>query len=85
MEAILANAIDLFMKYQVAKLTMENIDIQEFVYSEQQKRADFVDERKLPKLLKVDVESILDPLATVQKKISEYEQCPWERNIVLRV
>ena len=85
MKAILANAIVLFTKYQAAKLTMENIDIQEFMYSEQQKRADFVDERKLSNNIKIDIESILEPLATVQKTISEYEQRPWERDIVLRV
>ena len=85
MEAILANAIDLFTKYQAAKLSMENIDIQEFMYSEQQKRADFVDERKLSNNIKIDIESILEPLATVQKTISEYEQRPWERDIVLRI
>ena len=85
MKAILANASVLFTKYQAAKLTMENIDIQEFMYSEQQKRADFVDERKLSNNIKIDIESILEPLATVQKTISEYEQRPWERDIVLRV
>ena len=85
MESILANAIELFMRYQVAKLTNENIDIQEFVYSEQQKRADFVDECNLPNNVKIDIESILDDLATVQKTTSEYEQRPWERDIVLRV
>ena len=77
MEAILAKAIDLFTKYQAAKLSMENIDIQEFMYSEQNKRADFVDERKLSNNIKIDIESILEPLATVQKTISEYEQRPW--------
>ena len=85
MESILANAIELFMRYQVAKLTNENIDIQEFVYSEQQKRADFVDERNLPNNEKIDIESILEDLATVQKTTSEYEQRPWERVIALRV
>ena len=62
MDSILANAIELFTKYQVAKLTNENIDVQEFAYSEQQKRADFVDERNLPKNEKIDIESILDSL-----------------------
>jgi hypothetical protein len=76
MEAILANAIYLFTKYKVAKLKMESIDIQEFVYLKQQKRADFVEESKLPKPTKLDVESILNFLATVQKTISEYEQRP---------
>ena len=85
MESILANAIELFMRYQVAKLTNENIDIQEFVYSEQQKRADFVDERNLPNNEKIDIESILEDLMTVQKMTSEYEQRPRERDIVLRV
>jgi hypothetical protein len=85
MESILANAIELFIRYQVAKLTNENIDIQEFVYSEQQKRADFVDERNLPNNEKIDIESILEDLATVQKTTSEYKQRPWERDIVLRV
>ena len=85
MELILANAIELFTRYQVAKLTNENIDIQEFVYSEQQKRADFVDERNLPNNEKIDIESILEDLVTVQKMTSEYEQRPWERDIVLRV
>ena len=55
MEAILANAIVLFTKYQAAKLTVENIGIQEFMYSEQQKRADFVDERKLSNNIKIDI------------------------------
>ena len=40
MESPLANAIEIFTKYQIAKLTNEFIDIQEFAYSEQQKRAD---------------------------------------------
>ena len=72
MESMLANATELFTKYQVAKLTNANIDIQEFAYSEQQKRADFVDERNLPNKEKIDIESILDSLATVQKTTSEY-------------
>ena len=85
MESPLANAIEIFTKYQIAKLTNEFIDIQEFAYSEQQKRADFVDERNLPNNVKIDIESILDDLATVQKMTSEYEQRPRERDIVLRV
>ena len=85
MESTLANAIEIFTKYQVAKLTKENIDIQEFMYLKQQKRADFVDERNLPNNEKIDIESILDSLATVQKTTSEYEQRPWQRNIALRV
>ena len=85
MESPLANAIEIFTKYQIAKLTNEFIDIQEFAYSEQQKRADFMDERNLPNNVKIDIESILDDLATVQKTTSEYEQRPWERDIVLRV
>ena len=73
MESPLANAIEIFTKYQIAKLTNEFIDIQEFAYSEQQKRADFVDERNVPNNVKIDIESILDDLATVQKTTSEYE------------
>jgi len=85
MEAILDKSMDLFTKCQLAKITMEKVDMQEFMYLEQQKRADFVDERKLPNNIKIDIESILESVATEQERMSEYEQCPWERDIVLRV
>ena len=78
-------SMDLFTKCQLAKITMEKVDMQEFMYLEQQKRADFVDERKLPNNIKIDIESILESVATEQERMSEYKQCPWERDIVLRV
>ena len=78
-------SMDLFTKCQLAKITMEKVDMQEFMYLEQQKRADFVDERKLPNNIKIDIESILESVATEQERMSEYEQCPWERDIVLCV
>ena len=66
----MAKAIDLFTKYQLAKLTKEKIDMQEFMYLEQQKKADFVNERTLPKNIKIDIESILESFATEQETIS---------------
>ena len=76
MEAILDKSMDLLTKYRLAKITMEKVDIQEFMYLEQQKRADFVDERKLPNNIKIDIESILESVATEHEFVSEYEQCP---------
>jgi hypothetical protein len=48
-------------------------------------RADFVDKFTIPEPTKIDMESILESLATEQKTISEYEQHPWVRDIGLRV
>ena len=59
--------------------------MQEFRLSEQPKRAETVDQFSFPEATKIDVESILEPLATEQETTLEFEQHPWQRDIVSRI
>jgi hypothetical protein len=85
MEAIMANSIEHFKTYQMMKLNMKVIEMQEFRLSEQQKSAEIVEKFSFPEAIKIDVESILEPLATEQETTSEFEQHPWQRDIVSRI
>ena len=81
----MANSIELFKAYQMRQSHMEVVEMQEFRLSEQPKRAETVDQFSFPEATKIDVESILEPLATEQETTLEFEQHPWQRDIVSRI
>ena len=63
----MANSIELFKAYQMRQSHMEVVEMQEFRLSEQPKRAETVDQFSFSEATKIDVESILEPLATEQE------------------
>ena len=69
----MANSIELFKTYQMRQSHMEVVEMQEFRLSEQPKRAETVDQFSFPEATKIDVESILKPLATEQETTLEFE------------
>ena len=81
----MANSIELFKTYQTMKSNMKVVETQEFRHSEQPKSAEIVDQFSFPEATKIDVESILEPLVTEQETTSEFEQHPWQRDIVSRI
>jgi hypothetical protein len=85
MEAIMANSIELFKTYQMMKSNMKVVEKQKFKLSEQPKSAEIVNQFSFPEATKIDVESILETLATEQETTSEFEQHPWQIDIVSRI
>ena len=85
MKGIMANSIELFKTYQTMKSNMKIVETQDFRHSEQPKSAEIVDQFSFPELTKIDLESILEPLATEQETTSEFEQHLWQRDIVSRI
>ena len=81
----MANSIELFKTYQTMKSNMKVVETQEFRHSEQPKSAEIVDQFLFPEFTKIDLESILEPLATEQETTPEFEQHPWQRDIVSRI